>query len=78
MGLCCCSGKGKTDCEVLIYEWGAKHGVECMSSCPSVVLGPLLAVPHDMTWQHRLGEMFAGARTPAPLHPLYTHTYSSQ
>ena len=53
-------GKGKTDCEVMIYEWGPKHNVECMSSCPSVVLGPLLAVPHDMTWQHRLGEMFAG------------------
>ena len=53
-------GKGKTDCEVMLYEWGEKHGVECMSSCPSVVLGPLLAPPHDMTWQHRLGEMFAG------------------
>ena len=53
-------GKGKTDCEVMLYEWGARHGVECMSSCPSVVLGPLLAPPHDMTWQHRLGEMYAG------------------
>ena len=40
--------------------WGEEHGVECMSSCPSVVLGPLLATPHDMTWQHRLCEMFAG------------------
>ena len=42
------------------YMWGEEHGVECMSSCPSVVLGPLLATPHDMTWQHRLCEMFAG------------------
>lgn len=53
-------GKGKTDCEIMIYDWGPQHGVECMSSCPSVVLGPLLAAPHDMTWQHRLGDMFAG------------------
>ena len=53
-------GKGKTDCEKLLYEWGAEHGITCMSSCPSVVLGPVLAAAHDMTWQHRLGEMFAG------------------
>ena len=53
-------GKGKTDCERLIYEWGPAHGVECISSCPSVVMGPLLSPAHDMTWQHRVGEMFAG------------------
>jgi nucleoside-diphosphate-sugar epimerase len=45
-------GKGKTDCEIIINEWGPRHGVECISSCPSVVLGPLLSPAHDMTWQH--------------------------
>jgi nucleoside-diphosphate-sugar epimerase len=52
-------GKGKTDCEILLYEWGAANGIACMSFCPSVVLGPVLAAAHDMTWQHRLGEIFA-------------------
>jgi nucleoside-diphosphate-sugar epimerase len=54
-------GKGKVDCEKLIYSFGQQHGIICCSSCPTHVLGPILAAPsHDMMYQHRLGEMFGG------------------
>jgi nucleoside-diphosphate-sugar epimerase len=54
-------GKGKVECEKLIYSFGEKHGIICCSSCPTHVLGPILAAPwHDMMYQHRLGEMFGG------------------
>ncbi len=49
------------ECEKLIYSFGQQHGIICCSSCPSHVLGPILAAPlHDMMYQHRLGEMFGG------------------
>jgi hypothetical protein len=54
-------GKGKVDCEKLIYAFGEQHGIICCSSCPTHVLGPILAAPyHDTMYQHRLGEMFGG------------------
>jgi nucleoside-diphosphate-sugar epimerase len=54
-------GKGKVECEKLIYAFGQQHGIICCSSCPAHVLGPILAAPlHDMMYQHRLGEMFGG------------------
>jgi nucleoside-diphosphate-sugar epimerase len=55
-------GKGKVDCEKLIYNFGVQHDdIVCCSSCPTHVLGPILAGPlHDMAYQHRLGEIFAG------------------
>lgn len=54
-------GKGKVDCERLIYQFGQEHpNILCMSSCPDVVMGPLLASPvHDTVFQHRLGDMLA-------------------
>jgi nucleoside-diphosphate-sugar epimerase len=54
-------GKGKVECEKLIYSFGQQHDIICCSSCPAHVLGPILAAPlHDMMYQHRLGEMFGG------------------
>ena len=54
-------GKGKVECEKLIYFFGQEHNIICCSSCPAHVLGPILAAPlHDMMYQHRLGEMFGG------------------
>jgi hypothetical protein len=54
-------GKGKVECEKLIYSFGQEHTIICCSSCPAHVLGPILAAPlHDMMYQHRLGEMFGG------------------
>lgn len=54
-------GKGKVECEKLIYAFGKQHNIICCSSCPAHVLGPILAAPlHDMMYQHRLGEMFGG------------------
>jgi nucleoside-diphosphate-sugar epimerase len=54
-------GKGKVECEKLIYSFGQQHDIICCSSCPTHVLGPILAAPwHDMMYQHRLGVMFGG------------------
>lgn len=54
-------GKGKVDCERLLYSFGEAHpNILCASSCPTEVLGPILAPHHDTVYQHRLGEMFAG------------------
>lgn len=68
-------GRGKMDCERMLYDYGMGHRstrktddddvplgcIVCASSCPSIVLGPLLSSPlHDSQYQHRLGDMIMG------------------
>lgn len=59
-------GRAKMDCERRIYQFGQElqklgRPMICASSCPCIVLGPLLASPlHDTVYQHRLADMLAG------------------
>ena len=54
-------GKGKEDCERMIYEFGRKNrNIICASSVPCEVLGPILAPIHDCVYPHRLGDILAG------------------
>lgn len=52
--------KGKVDAERAGYEFGDATGIDVISVCPVHVLGPLLGVPHDTVWQHRLSLMLKG------------------
>ena len=55
-------GKGKLDAERLCNDFGEESGIDVISICPFHIMGPLLGVPHDTTWQHRLGVALAGER----------------
>jgi len=52
--------KGKVDAEKAGYRFGDETGIDVISVCPVHVLGPLLGVPHDTVWQHRLSLMLKG------------------
>ena len=52
--------KGKVDAEIAGYRFGEETGIDVISVCPVHVLGPLLGVPHDTVWQHRVGQMLNG------------------
>ena len=52
--------KGKVDAEIAGYKFGEEFGIDVISVCPCHVLGPLLGVPHDTVWQHRLSLMLKG------------------
>ena len=52
--------KGKVDAEKAGFAFGIETGIDVISICPFHVLGPLLGVPHDATWQHRLGLALKG------------------
>ena len=56
-------GKGKLDAERLCNQFGKESGIDVISICPFFIMGPLLGVPHDTTWQHRLGVALAGDRS---------------
>ena len=47
--------KGKLDAERACYAFGEKTGIDVVSICPFHIMGPLLGIPHNTTWQHRLG-----------------------
>lgn len=55
--------KGKVDAERAGFRFGGETGIDVISVCPVHVLGPLLGVPHDTVWQHRLGLMLKGEST---------------
>ena len=40
-------GKGKMDCELLCYKWGAQTGIDVISIIPEHVIGPLLCKAQD-------------------------------
>lgn len=52
--------KGKVDAEIAGYRFGEETGIDVISVCPVHVLGPLLGIPHDTVWQHRLSLMLKG------------------
>ena len=54
--------KGKLDAERACYAFGEKTGIDVVSICPFHIMGPLLGVPHNTTWQHRLGMALKGER----------------
>jgi len=60
-------GKGKMDSELLCYAWGKERGVDVISIIPEHVLGPILSLAHNTTWQHDLGEVFCGRYHPDQL-----------
>lgn len=55
-------GKGKLDAEKASFAFGEESGIDVISICPFHVMGPLLGVPHDTLWPHRLGVALAGER----------------
>jgi len=54
--------KGKLDAERVCNAFGEETGIDVISICPFHIMGPLLGVPHDTTWQHRLGMALKGER----------------
>ena len=61
--------KGKVDAEIAGYRFGEQTGIDVISVCPVHVLGPLLGIPHDTVWQHRLSLMLKGeSRVERPGH----------
>lgn len=60
-------GKGKMDSEQLCYAWGKEKGIDAISIIPEHVLGPLLSLAHNTTWQHDLAEIFCGRYHPDQL-----------
>mmetsp|Transcript_22959 Transcript_22959/g.52517 ORF Transcript_22959/g.52517 Transcript_22959/m.52517 type:complete len:368 (+) Transcript_22959:55-1158(+) len=60
-------GKGKMDSELLCYSWGKEKGIDVVTIIPEHVLGPLLSVAHNTTWQHDLAEIFCGRYHPDQL-----------
>jgi len=51
---------GKVEAEQYAYKFGPEHGFDVVSVNPCHVLGPLIGVPHNATWQKRIGQMLAG------------------
>lgn len=54
--------KGKLDAERVCNAFGEDTGIDVISICPFHIMGPLLGVPHDTTWQNRLGMALKGER----------------
>jgi|TARA_B110000263_G_scaffold246935_1_gene258817 nucleoside-diphosphate-sugar epimerase len=54
--------KGKLDAERICNAFGEETGIDVISICPFHIMGPLLGVPHNTTWQHRLGMALKGER----------------
>ena len=54
-------GKGKEDCERMLYNFGLAHPhILCMSSVPCEVMGPILSPLHDTVYPHRLAGIVVG------------------